>query len=128
MESEDIKSVTWDDCQNEYCLSFIADCRFRGLKRKQMEEEARRQKALKRELEANEEYRRHLEGLRADRAREQKKMVARRRNGRKVVDRCKQIGFDLTEEQREAFLAGALVKDVFSDEERKQYMSLCHRK
>lgn len=127
MESEE-KSVTWDDCQNEDCLKFIAECRFGGLRRKQMEEEARRQKALKRELEANEEYQRHLEELRADRAREQKKMVARRRNGRKVVDRCKQIGFELTEEQKEAFLAGALVKDVFSDEERKQYMSLCHRK
>ena len=93
-----------------------------------MEEEARRQKALKRELEANEEYQRHIKGLRADRAREQKKIAARRRNGRKVVDRCNHIGFELTEEQTDALLAGALVKDVFSDEERKQYRSLCQRK
>ena len=120
--------MTWEDCQNEYCLQFIAECRLEGLKRKQMEEEARRQKFLKLKLEANEEYQRHLADLRADKAREQKKLAARRRNGRKVVDRCKQIGFELTEEQKEALLAGALVKDVFSDEERKQYRSLCQRK
>lgn len=99
MESEE-KSVTWDDCQNEHCLKFIAKCRFGSLKRKQMKEEARRQKALKRELEVNEEYQRLLKASRAERLREQK----------------------------EAFLAGGLVRDAFSDEERKQYSSLCHRK
>ena len=132
MESDDIKSVKWKDCQTPRCLAFIEKCRMGIAVYEEYEEKL--EEKLEKKLEEKKAAEKAKEAARAARRakaleakKEKSREYARKQNGRKVVSKCEEIGFHLTDDQKASLLGGERMRDLLSKEDMKTYKSMCYK-
>ena len=136
MESDDIKSVKWKDCQTPCCLAFIEKCRMGIAVYEEYDEklEENSEDELEEKLEEKKAAEKAKEAARAARRakaleakKEKNREYARKQNGKKVVSKCEEIGFHLTDDQKASLLGGERMRDVLSKEDMKTYKSMCYK-
>ena len=132
MESEaieyDIKSVKWKDCQTPYCLAFIEKCRMGITVSEESEEESEEvSEEEKAAMEAKEAAKAARRAKALEAKKEKNREYARKQSGRRVVSKCEEVGFHLTDDQKTRLLGGERMRDVLSKEDIKTYKSMCYK-